>query len=176
MATRNIPLRVARTEAINRLLAPVDVFPQEAEQDDIAIAVEESDELADEYDGDSDEVMEASDLEYENESSNSEAEKEEIDQALVDVGLISSSGVVWTQNSEIGPQGRIPSRNICDIFRQGFAVGLHPSSRKESFLVILQKLITLCCTQTQAYEDFQEVDDGGKRMKMKFLHSLDFIC
>ena len=57
------------------------------------------------------------------------------------VSLISSSGVVWTQNSEIGSKGRTPSRNICDISRQGFAVGLHPSSRKESFLVILQKLV-----------------------------------
>lgn len=37
MANRTILPRAARTEAINRLLAPSDVFPQEAEQDDIAV-------------------------------------------------------------------------------------------------------------------------------------------
>jgi len=83
----------------------------------------------------SDEELEVEDLQRENESSESEEEAEGNNQDLT-----SASGLRWSRNPQRQAQGRQPVRNVFSE-RAGFRQGIHPRSRREAFLLVMQQTI-----------------------------------
>ena len=153
---REMPIRTARTEAINRLLAHEDIFPENALEDDAATEVDDASNEVDDYHGESDENLDASDLEADNSSSEEDIGIDETD----DEALVSSSGLEWLQRSPIAPQGRPPNRNQCNISRTGFAAALRPCSRKEAFLVIMQQFVDTAVVNTNT--SLRRLSQNGK--------------
>ena len=150
MASRELPVRGARTLALNLIQAEREVFPLNIAIDD---AAEEDDRASTASDfsanSEEDEVLEANDLEeVSSSSSDSEVEISQTE-AINGRQLESSSGVQWRLQMQDGVQGRAPAINLFRG-RAGFSAGLHPANRKEAFLVIMQHFVDITVQYTNA--------------------------
>lgn len=165
---RNLPARSARNVAIERLNLRYTTVDDEVDEDDDAI--DEDDAVADaplDID-DSDHEQASTDDEeldvdvLQREESTDDSSVEENDAEEEPGQLLSVSGLIWHEQAPQAVQGRQPVRNV---FRgqSGFRPGLHPTSRREAFHILMDGFIMCAVTYTNIAGRRFAQDRGWRR-------------